>query len=240
MVGGRSTDRRGTGPRRMPINEGVANPLNPRDDDDPELEQLMATLRCVGQLQPVMVVTKERYLQAHPDQADAVGRAKWVVLGGNRRLMAARKANFRRIDVHEVQYNTADEFNQAILIENAQRKNLSPIHEAEAIQALMKPPGRTVRSVGAMIGKSHTYVQQRLDLLKLIPEFREMLNSDLLNIKAARSIAIKPEEVQRQLLAEQRDRGVRQRSSPEDHRNHQQQRETDTLREMLRSALEEL
>jgi hypothetical protein len=49
--------------------------------------------------------------------------------------------------------------------------HLPPLLEAAHLQRRLGRPGETVRSVGAAVGKSHAYVQQRLDLLRMIPEF---------------------------------------------------------------------
>jgi ParB family chromosome partitioning protein len=175
----------------------VGNPLNPRGDIDDELEGLVDTIRSIGYLlQPLMIVSRGAFLRVHPGQADSLGRAKWVVLGGNRRLAAARLAGLRRIDVNEVAFDTEDEFRRAILIENSQRVNLSPLREAEELRELQRK-GRTVREVAALIGKSHAYVQQRLDLLKLIPELGDLLESGKITFKAARTIATRAPEVQR-------------------------------------------
>jgi ParB family chromosome partitioning protein len=73
--------------------------------------------------------------------------------------------------------------------------------EAEQLQRRLARPGQTVRSVGAAIGKSHAYVQQRIDLLRMIPEFQELLRRGEINIKTGRQLGIQPPEIQQQILA---------------------------------------
>jgi ParB family chromosome partitioning protein len=190
-------------PTKVRLEEVQPNPLNPRYDyDDPETEELAETISQVGQLQPALVVARTQFLQAYPDQQDKLGPEPWVVLVGNRRLAASRRAGRAALDVRVAsELETADEFEDRILIENIQRKDLPPLLEASSLQRRLNRPGATLRSVGAAIGKSHMYVQQRLDLLRMIPEFQELLREGAINIKTGRRLGTRPEEEQRAILA---------------------------------------
>lgn len=188
-------------PSSVRLEELQPNPHNPRyADDDPEVVELAATLRTVGQLQPALVVTREQFVRAYPDAT--LGDQPWVVLVGNRRLAAARLAGRAALDVRvEAELDTVEELEDRVLIENIQRKDLPPLLEAQHLQRRLARPGQTIRSVGEAIGKSHTYVQQRIDLLGMIPELQRLFRSGVINIKTGRALGALPVEDQQRVLA---------------------------------------
>lgn len=181
----------------------VGNPANPRPeedytDDDPEFRELKASMREIGQLQPLAVVSRHVFTQAKADavaQASAATRkliqeADWVVVTGNRRLAAARQLGWTRIDIR-VQDQLGDEdgrIDEAVIIENIHRKNLAPIREAEYLAGMLERHG-SQEKVAERIGKSQVYVSQRLALLKLAPDIRSEVDAGTLKIKEARQLA---------------------------------------------------
>lgn len=190
-------------PTRLTLDEVQPNPQNPRyEDDDPEVKELAETLTRVGQLQPALVVALDEYLRVYPDQRSGMTSAPWVVIVGNRRLAAARLAGRPALDVRVVENLTSEEhFEDRILIENIHRKDLPPLLEAAQLRRRLDRPGESFRSVGEAIGKSHAYVQQRIELLKLIPEFQTRLRDGQLNIKTGRQLGRLDEDEQRRRLA---------------------------------------
>jgi ParB/RepB/Spo0J family partition protein len=190
-------------PSSIRLDELQPNPHNPRYvEDDPEIEELAETLQRVGQLQPAVVMPVEQYLRAYPDLRGRLGPQPWVVIVGNRRLAAARRAGRPSLDVRvDAEIQTPEDVEDRVLIENIQRKDLPALLEAEHLQRRLDRPGETVRSVGAAVGKSHTYVQQRLDLLRMIPEFQELFRRGEINIKTGRQLGTQPEDAQRAALA---------------------------------------
>ena len=190
-------------PTRLRLDEVQPNPRNPRyDEDDPEVVELADTLTRVGQLQSALVMTREQYLHAFPDEHDRLGPQPWVVIVGNRRLAASRLADRPALDVRVAgELDTAEDVEDRILIENIHRKGLPPLLEAEHLQRRLARPGQTIRSVGEAIGKSHTYVQQRLDLLRLIPEFQQRLRTGTINIRTGRRLGALPPDQQHARLA---------------------------------------
>lgn len=190
-------------PSSVRLEEVQLNPLNPRyDEDDPAVRELANTLTHVGQLQPALVISREQFLRAYPDQDSVLGSQPWVVIVGNRRLVASRLAGRTALDVRvDADLESAEELEDRILIENIQRKDLPPLLEAAHLQRRLARPGQTVRSVGEAVGKSHTYVVQRLDLLKMIPEFQELFRAGTINIKTGRQLGGLPEGDQRAVLA---------------------------------------
>ena len=190
-------------PSSIRLEELQPNPRNPRYDiEDPEVRELAETLRRVGQLQPALVMPAERYVAIYPEEQARLGPQPWVVIVGNRRLAASRIAGRASLDVRvDSDLDTPDDVEDRILIENIQRKDLPPLLEAEQLQRRLSRQGETVRSVGSAVGKSHTYVQQRVDLLRMIPEFQEMFRRGEINIKTGRQLGIQTPEEQRAVLA---------------------------------------
>lgn len=190
-------------PTSLRLDEVQPNPLNPRYElDDAEVVELADTLRRVGQLQAALVVTRDQFLRAYPDQAPQLGPQPWVVIVGNRRLAASRVAGRPALDVRvAADLDTAEDFEDRVLIENIQRKDLPPLLEAAHLQRRLARPGQTIRSVGEAIGKSHTYVQQRLDLLRMIPELQDLFRTGAINIRVGRQLGLLSPDTQRAVLA---------------------------------------
>ncbi|SFO63212.1 chromosome partitioning protein, ParB family [Pseudonocardia ammonioxydans] len=189
--------RLATPPSKLPLDQLQPNPLNPRDpEQDTGLEDLAATMRQHGQLQQAQVIARDDFLEAFPDTADQLSAAPWVVFIGNRRLAAARLAGLEMLDVRAPEgVATPEEIESRVLIENLQRSDLPLLKEAEFLQRQLDRDGQSLRSVGAAIGKSFTYVQQRVGLLKLIPELQEQLRQGNVTFKTARALyALSPEE----------------------------------------------
>ncbi|MEV8536688.1 ParB/RepB/Spo0J family partition protein [Streptomyces sp. NPDC051211] len=173
----------------------VGNPGNPRREgeystSDPGFEELMLTLKEVGQLQPVVVVSRDVFLRLKPEHTKAVGSADWVVVNGNRRFAAARQLGWTRIDI-KVQDHLGDGkglLDEAVIIENIHRKAIEPCKEAAFLQGLVEKYG-SQEKVASRIGKSQMYVSHRLSLLRLAPELQRRVDAGVFKLKAARELA---------------------------------------------------
>jgi len=209
-TGGTDTDNAGPGdeePKQPPVtvfmHTIVGNPENPRSeqdytDEDPEFRELKASMKEIGQLQPLAVMSREVFEHAKADlitQSPAKTRkqirdAEWVVVTGNRRLAAARQLGWTRIDIR-VQDRLGDEdgmVDEAVIIENIHRKNLAPIKEAEFLRRLVDRHGSQDK-VAERIGKSQMYVSHRLALLKLAPDIQAEVDAGTVKLKDARQLA---------------------------------------------------
>jgi ParB family transcriptional regulator, chromosome partitioning protein len=169
-----------------PINSVALNPLNKRPPgEDDELAEMAETIRAHGVIQPLVVCSATAYLGEFPDQREAVGDRQWVVLIGNRRLRAARMASLDEVAI-VVNDEQVTSMYEVMLIENGQRRELPPLHEAEAMAEVLKDSSISQRELARRIGKSHMYITQRLALLKLIPQLREAFERGDLTIERAR------------------------------------------------------
>ncbi|WP_245607155.1 ParB/RepB/Spo0J family partition protein [Pseudonocardia spinosispora] len=189
------------GTRTVPIGDLANNPLNKRHvGGDDELLEMAETIRQHGVIQPLVVCSAEAYLAAFPSQRMAIGDARWITLIGNRRLAAARLVPLTEVSI-VVNDGQVSSMYEVMLIENGQRKDLPPVLEAEAIEEAIKASGISQRELARRIGKSHMYVSQRLSLLKLIPEFRELFERGVLKVERARQLGELPQSEQRRIHA---------------------------------------
>ncbi|MEU9617302.1 ParB/RepB/Spo0J family partition protein [Streptomyces sp. NPDC048209] len=174
-----------------PVSSIVFNPLNPRKTVDSESIDELAESLTRRQVVPVTVVSRGAFLDAHPDQADAIGEADFVALDGNRRLLAAQQAGLKtlRVDLNDDLVSRASDMVEAALVANAHREDVSPFEEAQAIEQLLETVYEgNQAAVARALGKSRAWVGQRLALLHLSPELQEQAGAGELAIEDARRI----------------------------------------------------
>jgi ParB family chromosome partitioning protein len=157
--------------------ESVApNPHQPRRRfDDVALEELAASIREVGVLQPIVV-----------RPGDEAGR--YVLIAGERRLRASELAGLGQIPAMiRSESRDGGDLTEA-LIENLQRTDLSPLEEAAAYRNLLEDFGMTHEGVAERVGKSRSAVTNTLRLLQLPPAIQGMLDRGELSAGHARAL----------------------------------------------------
>jgi len=139
----------------QPIELLVRNPDQPRRlFGETELEELTASIREKGLLQPILV-------------RPAPGHAgKFQIVAGERRWRAAQKAGLHTVPVVVRDLDDLDVLEIGI-IENVQRADLNPIEEARAYKVLMERFGRTQDALAQVVGKSRPHIANSLRLLNL-------------------------------------------------------------------------
>lgn len=152
--------RRLEGALEVPLAQILPDAHQPRqdwahDDGERRLEELAASIREFGVLQPLVV----REEGALPD-----GRARYVVIAGGRRRAAAERAGLEMVPV-VVRGDEGTRVRVLQLLENLQRQSLSPLDEARAYQELLDLEGLTPRQVAARVHVSDQHVRNRLRLL---------------------------------------------------------------------------
>lgn len=186
-------------PHQVRPNQVVANPRNPRVElDDEGLQELVDSMREMGQVQPATVMTRGAYLSAIPEDEPKIGTAEYVVISGSRRLMAAQKAELETFLIYV--HDTLDSRESVLafaLVENIQRRDLSPLDEAQAVRDLVDTYGNQTK-VADLLGKARSWVTHRLNLLNLAPDLKHKLITGELPIRDARSLGGKPTEEQEQ------------------------------------------
>ncbi|MEJ5358565.1 MAG: ParB/RepB/Spo0J family partition protein [Desulfobacterales bacterium] len=161
------------------------NPVQPRRRfDEAELEELAASIRRQGILQPLVV-------RRSP--------GGFELIAGERRLRAARRAGLSRVPVvlREV---SDDRLLEISLVENIQRAELNPLEEAEAYHQLIHRLQLTQEEVAARVGKSRSTVANFLRLRQLPPPIRQSIEAGELSMGHARAL-LSSEEPAQQLAA---------------------------------------
>ncbi|MFE9769736.1 ParB/RepB/Spo0J family partition protein [Streptomyces sp. NPDC005808] len=173
----------------VPIGELVHNPRNAREELE-GLEGLAETFESVGLLQPVAVIPADVFKAAFLEHADEVGAARYVVIGGNRRLAAARLAGMEKLPVLvNSKAKTRKDILVAAATENLAREELKPFEELATIEELKQEFG-TYDAVAKVLGKTAGWVSQRRRLHNLQPEVRQALEkrADGMTIELARDL----------------------------------------------------
>jgi len=133
----------------IPVGALRANPEQPRRHFDAQaLEELAASIRVRGILQPIIV------------KREGDG---FLIMAGERRYRAAQMAGLATIPALVRDDNPME----VAIIENLQRENLSPLEEAEGFQALAVQTGHTHEEIARLIGKSRPYVSNSIAICRL-------------------------------------------------------------------------
>lgn len=140
--------------RMIPIEDLTPNAEQPRKDRG-DLRGLIESVREKGVLEPLLV----RHL---PESG------KYLIISGERRFHAARAAGLAEVPCIEKDADDAETLEIA-LIENLQRKDLTPFEEADGVQALGDQFGLTHEEIAKKIGKSRSSVTETLSV-RAIPD----------------------------------------------------------------------
>jgi len=137
----------------LPLSMIEPNPEQPRSSLG-NLEELTASIREKGVLEPILV--------------RVVGEQQYQIISGERRFRAAIAAGLEEIPAIEIDADDREVLEIA-LIENIQRKDLTPFEEAEGFSFLQERFGYTHEKLAQVIGKSRTTITETL-LIHEIPD----------------------------------------------------------------------
>ncbi len=151
-----------------------------RNFDEAALNELAASLKAQGMIQPIVV--------------RALPRGRYELITGERRWRAAQRAGLSEVPalVRDVSEQTVLAM---ALIENIQREDLSPLEEADALQRLIDEFGLTHQQVAEAVGRSRAAVSNLLRLLELPARIRALLDTRSLDMGHARALATLPEKL---------------------------------------------
>jgi ParB family chromosome partitioning protein len=151
--------------------------LNPRRRYyDKTIGELADSMRAHGVLTPLL---------ARPFAGQ---QSVYELAAGHRRVRAAKQAGLKVVPVLVREMNDR-EFLEVLTIENLQREDVHPLDEALGYQALLEKAGYDVKALAAKVGKSETYVYQRLKLATLIPEVQKLFVDEKITVTHATLIA---------------------------------------------------
>jgi ParB family chromosome partitioning protein len=163
-----------------------------RQFDTDKLEELAASIRLHGIMQPILV----RQIETQ----------RFELIAGERRWRASQLAGLGQLPCL---VKAVEPKNQLALglIENIQRENLNPLEEALALSRLVEEFSLTHQEVGEAVGKSRTAVSNALRLSKLGGIAADMLLAGQLEMGHARALlTLEPEaqgQIARQIVAKQ-------------------------------------
>lgn len=164
------------------------SPTNPRKRFDPDkLATLAASIKAHGLLQPIL---------ARPAPGARAGEPLYEIVAGERRWRASQQAQAPSI-MTLVRDMTDFEVIELQLVENLERADITELEEAHSYRALLRKPDglqgyATVDELAARIGKSRSYVFQRMKLLDLQDEGRQALADGKISFSVALLIARLP------------------------------------------------
>ncbi len=159
--------------RQLAIDSVRPNPDQPRKLFDPEkLEELTASIRQHGVMQPLVVVERE---------------GGYMIAAGERRWRAAQAAGLKEVPALVRQLDPR-ELAELSLIENLQREDLTGLEEAQAFSDLMTGHGYTQEALAERLGKSRSHVANTLRLLNLAPHEKKLLEQGKFSPGHARAI----------------------------------------------------
>ena len=151
------------------------NPFQPRQDVDPAaLEELKASIRQAGLLQPIVV-------------RPIANGGGYELIAGERRLRACQALGWERIPAVKREVDDRTALTLA-LIENLQRDDLSPVDEARGYERLLAEFNLAQQDVADAVGRDRSTVANALRLLKLPAAVLAMLHEGQLSVGHARAL----------------------------------------------------
>ena len=160
----------------------AANPYQPRCNfDEEKLQELAASIKEFGVVQPVVVRKKGR---------------SYELVAGERRLRAAGLAGLTKVPAIVKDYDDA-KMMEIALIENIQRHDLNPIEEAQGLRRLMQEFKLTQEQTAEKVGRSRSAVTNILRLLNLPEQVQKQIINGVLTMGQAKQLLglPKPEQM---------------------------------------------
>jgi len=170
------------------LDDIIPNRFQPREVFNEEaLKELSDSIKAHGVIQPIIV--------------RKIGD-KYEIIAGERRYKASAMAGLTKIPA--IVRNLDDkETSKVALLENLQRKDLTPIEEARTYQKIIELDDMTQEELGRTMGKSQASIANKMRLLSLPDEVQEALLEDKISERHARSLLnLKTPEEQIEMLQE--------------------------------------
>jgi ParB family chromosome partitioning protein len=164
------------GARKAPIEFLHPNPRNPRKAfPEAELDELAASIRERGVIQPVLVRPIPRVVDAYE------------IIAGERRWRAAQRAGLHEIPILVVEAGDREALEIAI-VENVQRADLNALEEANGYAQLAADYGYAHADIARIVGKSRSHIANTLRLTQLPDHSRALLASGAISAGHARAL----------------------------------------------------
>ena len=172
--------------QQIAVQQIVPNRFQPRKVfNEEKLDELARTIHIHGLIQPIILRKYEE--------------DKYEIIAGERRFRAMQLLEWQEVPAI-VQEMTDNETASVALIENLQREELTAIEEAEAYQSLMALNELTQEALAQRIGKSQSFIANKLRLLKLSEPIKQALLNREVTERHGRSLLALSAEEQNELL----------------------------------------
>ena len=153
--------------------DNVANEGQPRKNfNEEDLKDLAASIEKYGIIQPLLLKKKED---------------KYEIIAGERRFRAAKLAGLEKVPAI-VKDITDHESSRIAIIENIQRKDLSPVEEAMSYRHLLDSQDLTQKELAEEIGKSRQYIGNTIRLLNLDPRVLKLLEEEKISVSHGKKL----------------------------------------------------
>jgi ParB family transcriptional regulator, chromosome partitioning protein len=174
--------------RLIPIDKLDPNPDQPRTEIG-DLTELTASISEKGILEPLLV------------KPMPLGR--WMIIAGERRWRAATAAGLKELPCIEMDVDDSA-VAEIALIENMQRKDLTPWEEADGLRALCERFGYTHEDVARKVGKSRSTVTEALSIASIPEAIRKICRkADIASKSILLQIVRQPDDESMRTMAEQ-------------------------------------
>lgn len=175
--------------RALPVGDIHPNPRQPREVfDEEDMDELVASIREVGVLQPVVV---------RPVRGDS----PYELVMGERRWRASRKAGLTEIPAI-IRHTSDEDLLRDALLENLHRSQLNPLEEAAAYQQLLEEFGATQEELSRRIGRSRPQISNTLRLMRLPPLVQRRVAAGVLSAGHARALLALEDPAEMERLAQ--------------------------------------
>jgi ParB family chromosome partitioning protein len=164
----------------LPIASLRPNPYQPRTQFDPEaLRELADSIRENGLIQPLVVRPTSR---------------GYELIAGERRLRACQMLHLETVPCILRACPREEDSALMALIENVQRRDLDFLEEAECYRAVLHTYGMTQEQLAEKLGKSQSFLANKLRLLQLPPAVRKAIRGTGLTERHARALLRLPNQ----------------------------------------------
>ncbi|MDD5302440.1 MAG: ParB/RepB/Spo0J family partition protein, partial [Elusimicrobia bacterium] len=187
----------------IPLARLVESAANPRRITSKAADaELADSVKKMGVLEPLLV---RRFDQISPaaQALSGVGPERLELIAGHRRLAAARAAGLTEVPVRVLELDDEQAL-EAAIVENLQRQDVHPLDEAEGFARLIEHHKHAVPDVAARVGKSESYVYQRLALRRLSKKARTLFVAEKITAAHALQLVKVTPEQQDKIIADAR------------------------------------
>jgi ParB family chromosome partitioning protein len=159
--------------KMVPLSTIEPDPNQPRSAMG-DLDELVSSIRDKGVLEPILV--RPRPEPEEDDGTPAPAGVLYRIISGERRYRASQEAGLYEVPVIEMDVSEQEALEIA-LIENLQRKDLTPFEEAEGYRLLAERHEYTHEEIASSVGKSRTVITESLSLLQMPPRVRDTVQA---------------------------------------------------------------